>query len=103
MALSANHEANMDKSTTIKAADIVPEARQWVASVLQVHLTDDDQLTLALHRDVESEQAGRRDAARNRLMGILAKMDEKTRDVPDAEMEQAIEEAMQFVRSPAGE
>jgi len=93
----------MKKSTTIKAADMVPEARQWVASVLQVRLADNDELTLALHRSAEDEQANPRDAARNRLMGLLAKMDEKTRDVPDAEMTQAIEEAMRFVRSPAGE
>ena len=92
----------MDKSTTIKAADIVPEARRWVASVLQVHLTDDDELTLALHRPVEDKKADARGEARNRLMGILAKIDERTRDAPDAEMTQAIEEAMQFVRTPAG-
>ncbi len=93
----------MDKSTTVKAADILPEARQWVAGVLHVHLADDDELTLALHRKAEDERAGRRDAARHRLLGLLAKLDEKTRDVPDAEMDRAIDEAMQFVRSPAGE
>ena len=93
----------MEKSTTVKAGDILPEARQWVAGVLDVHLDDNDELTLALHRPADDRQTIQRDAARNRLLGILAKMDEKTRNVPDAEMEGAIDEAMQFVRSRASE
>ncbi len=93
----------MDKSMTVKAADILPEARQWVAGVLHVNLADDDELTLALHRKEADDREERRTAARHRLLGVLAKMDTKTHDVPDAEMDQAIEEAMQFVRSQAGE
>lgn len=92
----------MDKSKTVKAADILPAARQWVAGVLHVNLADDDELTLALHRKAEDDPEERRTAARHRLLGVLAKMDEKTRDVPDAEMDQAIEAALQFVRSSAG-
>ena len=92
----------MNKSTTVKAGDILPEARQWVAGVLHVNLADDDELTLALHRKSEDEREERRTAARHRLLGVLTKMDAKTRDVPDAEMDQAIDEAMQFVRSSAG-
>ena len=92
----------MDKSATVKAVDMLPEARQWVAGVLHVNLTDDDELTLGLRRKAADERDERREAARHRLLGILAKMDEKSRAVSDAEMEVAIEEAMQFVRTPRG-
>ena len=88
----------MDASAIAKAGDIAPAARQWVASVLHVDLNDGDELTLALRR-ANDERAARRANARSRLLALLAKMDKKTRDVPDDEMEQAIEEAMQFVRS----
>lgn len=89
----------MDKSTTVKAAEMLPEAREWAAGVLHVKLADDDQLTLSLHPKSEDDLAVKREAARARLLGVLAKMDEKTRDVGDAEMDSAIEEALQFVRA----
>lgn len=89
----------MEASATVKAEDIAPAARQWVASVLHVDLSDGDELTLAVRRAAEDERSTRRTNARNRLLALLAKMDEKARDVPDEEMDQAIEEAMQFVRS----
>jgi alkylation response protein AidB-like acyl-CoA dehydrogenase len=103
MANPSRQDSDMDKSMTVKAGDILPEARQWVAGVLHVNLADDDELTLALHRKAENEREEQRAAARHRLLGVLAKMDSKTRDVPDAEMDQAIDEAMQFVRSSTGE
>lgn len=93
----------MDKSMTIKAGDIHPDARQWVAGVLHVNLADDDELTLELHRKAESRRDERREAARRRLLGALARMDDKSHDVSNAEMEGAIEEAMRFVRPSAGE
>ena len=93
----------MNKSTTVRAGDIVPEARQWVAGVLHVNLADDDELTLAVHRKADADSEEQRAAARHRLLGVLAKIDEKTCAVPDAEMDHAIAEAMQFVRSSTGE
>lgn len=93
----------MDKSMTVKAADMLPAARQWVAGALQVNLADDDELTVALHRYPADEREQRRAAARSRLLGVLSKMDEKPRDASDAEMDQAIEEALQFVRSSLSE
>lgn len=89
----------MEASMTLKAEDIAPAARKWVASVLHVDLSDGDEVTLALRRAADDVRATRRADARNRLLAMLAKMDAKTRDVPDEEMDQAIEEAMQFVRS----
>jgi len=92
----------MEASAILRAEDIAPAAREWVASVLHVDLCDGDQLTLALRRAADDERATRRAIVRKRLLTLLAKMDEKTRDVPDEGMDNAIEEAMQFVRPSSG-
>lgn len=89
----------METSATIKAQDIDPAARQWVTRVLHIELSDGDELTIAVHRAAEDQRLTERANARAGLLALLAKMDEKTRDVSDEEMDQAIEEAMQFVRS----
>ena len=89
----------MEASAVLKAEDIAPAARQWVASVLHVDLSDGDELTLAVRRVADGERSTRQANARKRLLALLAKLDEKTRDAPDEEMDKAIEEAMQSVRS----
>jgi hypothetical protein len=94
-----DNEGELMKSATIKAKDLAPAVRQRVAMVLHVDLADDDELTLALLRAAEVQRSTHRTEARQRLLAVLAKMDEKTRDVPEQEIEEAIEEAMQFVRS----
>ncbi|HUY92671.1 MAG TPA: hypothetical protein VMV10_28280 [Pirellulales bacterium] len=86
-------------SATLRAEDIAPDVRQWAAGVLHVELSDGDELTLALRRAADDDRAARRASARQRLLTLLAKVDARTRDVPDEEMEKAIDEAMQFVRS----
>ncbi len=91
----------MDASAIVKAGDMDPAARQWVASVLHVDLSDGDELTLALRR-ADDERATRRANARERLLALFTKIDEKTRTVTDNEMDKAIEEAMKFVRSSPG-
>jgi hypothetical protein len=96
------HEPGMEASAILRAEDIAPAARQWVASVLHVDLSDGDELTLALRRAADDERATRQVNARKRLLALLAKMDENTRNVPDREMDEAIADAMQFVRSSPG-
>ncbi len=88
-----------DASAVLKAGDIEPAVRRWAANVLHVDLGDADELTLGLRRAADGERSARQDAARKRLLALLERIDEKTRDVPDEEMEQAVAEAMQFVRS----
>lgn len=95
-----NHDdRESEASAVLKAGEIEPAVRQWAASVLQVDLSDADELTLGLRRASDRVRSARREAARQRLLALLARIDEKTRDVPDDEMEKAIEEGMQFVRS----
>lgn len=92
------HDGQSQASAVLKAGDVEPAVRQWAASILHVDLNDADELTLGLRRAAD-ERATRREAARTRLLALLERIDENTRDVLDEEMEQAIEEAMQFVRS----
>lgn len=94
-----NYEPEGEVSAVLKAADIEPAIRQWAASVLHVDLSDTDELRLGLRRVADSERPARREAARRRLLALLATIDERMRDVPDEAMEKAIEEGMQFVRS----
>lgn len=94
-----NHDRENEASAVLKAGDIEPAVRQWAASVLHVDLSDADELILGLRRSGDDERSARRDAARKRLLALLERIDEKTCDVPDAEMDNAIDEAMQFVRS----
>lgn len=89
----------MNASMTVKAENIAPAARQWVASVLHVDLSDGDEVTLALRRPTDNERSKRRANARQRLLALLAKIDETARDASDEEVDKAIEEAMQFVRT----
>lgn len=98
MVNQSNHDRESEASAVLKAGDIEPAVRQWAASVLHVDLSDADELTLGLRRAGDHERSARREAARKRLLAVLERIDEKTRDVPDDEMDKAIEEAMQFVR-----
>ncbi|HEX3659510.1 MAG TPA: hypothetical protein VHV55_27230 [Pirellulales bacterium] len=102
MTNDSTHHNGSDWSATIKAEDIAPAAREWVASVLHIDLSAGDELTLALRRAGEDEQTSQRADVRKHLLALLAQMDEKTSGVPDAEMDEAIEEAMRSVRSPPG-
>ena len=101
MTNDSSYHDGAELSATVKAEDIAPAARAWVASVLQIDLSEGDELTLALHRAREIEESTRRVNARQQLLALLAQIDEKTRPVPDAEMDAAIAEAMRFVRSVA--
>ena len=94
-----NQESEHAASAVLKAGDVEPAVRQWAASVLHVDLSDTDELTLGLRRAADHKRSARREAARQRLLALLARIDETTRDVPDEEMEKAIEEGMEFVRS----
>ena len=90
----------MERSATVKAKDLPPAERQWVAAVLRVDLTDDAEFTLILRRPVirvpTSEQ---RAAAREGLHQVLARFDERMKDVPEAEIDAAIDEAFDHLHS----
>ncbi len=83
---------------SIKAAELTPSARQRVAHLLHVDLTDTDELVVTLRRAVQTPADDQRATARERLLQFLHRLDERSPNVSEAEMETAIDEAMQFVR-----
>jgi hypothetical protein len=91
-------EQIIDKLPSIKAGELNPSARQRVANLLHVDLTDSDELVVTLRRAVQAPADDQRVAARERLLQFLHQLDERSPDVPDTEIEAAVDEAMQFVR-----
>ena len=89
----------MEKTAILKAKDITPAAREWLKDVLHVDLAEGDEFTVTLRRSVRVPTPEERNAARADLLQVLKKMDEKTQQVPDEEMEVAIEEAVRQTRS----
>ncbi len=87
----------MEKTATVRAKDLDPAAKRWLGVVLDVPVSDADELTVTLHRP--SEDADRRARARERLLAVMHGIGERVKDVPDDEVNAAIDEAMQFVRS----
>lgn len=83
---------------SIKAEELNPSARQRVANLLHVTLSDTDELVVTLRRAVQVPTDDRRVAARERLLQFLNRLDERSPDVTEAEVEAVIDEAMQFVR-----
>lgn len=83
-------------TATITAGDLSPDARRRLAEALHVSLTEADKLVVALCPP--EDDAIRRASARKRLLDLLRRLDERTAGIPEAEVEAAVDEAMQFVR-----
>ncbi len=88
----------METTTSLQARDLTPSQRVLVAELLHIDLTEQDALTVTLHRPGESTASDQRVQARERLLSLMSKVKERTKDVPEAEIEAAVAEAMQFVR-----
>jgi hypothetical protein len=89
----------MDKSATIKVKDLTPPAREWIRSVLHIDLTEEDEVAVSVRRPVRTPAPEQRAAARRSLLEVLDRIAERTKDVPEAEINEAIEEALAHVRS----
>lgn len=103
MTKGRDNEGEMDKIASVKAADIAPEAKQWLSGLLQVEVKDSDEFTFTLHRTAEEEGARRRAAARERLLALFARTDQRSQRASDKELDAAIDEALRFVRSRSGD
>lgn len=88
----------MEKTATIAAKDIAPAARDWIAGVLHVQLTDSDQCTLTLRRSPVAPTPAQRQEAWTTIQRILDKAAENMKNVPEPEFEEALDDAMQAVR-----
>lgn len=84
---------------SVKVKDLPPEARHWLQSAMHVDLAGKDEFTLRLHPPIFSPSPDQRAAARQNLRQVLDKLDERTKDLPAEDMDAAVDEALQHVRS----
>jgi len=89
----------MEKTAILRAGELAPATRAWLASVLHVDLEDSDDLELTVRRAVQVRTPTERDAARRRLGNVLAAVGDRMQDVPQDEIEAAIGEAIEQARS----
>jgi hypothetical protein len=87
----------MEKTATIKAKDLAPATRAWIMNVLHIEPADEDEFTLTLRRPVRAPAPEDRAASRKGLLNVLERLDERTKDIPEQEIDAAIDEALQAI------
>ena len=66
-------------------------------NVLHIDPADEDEFTVTLRRPVPAPAPEDRAAARQGLINVLERLDERTKDIPEQEIDVAIDEAMQAI------
>lgn len=94
-----SEETAMQKTATVRAGDLSPTLREWVRDLLHTEPTDTAELTITLRQSGSESTPEQRAAARERLLEMMRTVGERTKDIPQAEINAAVDEAMQFVRS----
>lgn len=90
----------VERSATIKAKDLPPAERKWIAAVLHVDLADEDEFTVSLHRPVvRVPDPKEREAAREGLRAVLGQFHEQMKDEPEEEVAAAIDDTFRDIRS----
>lgn len=85
-------------SNSHNVRDLSPEAKHAVEALLGRALNVDEQISILaykLHKPPSSED---KEAALRALREHWARIDEKTKDIPDEEMDEILDEAMRSVR-----
>jgi len=88
----------MDNVAVRHVKDLDPAARAWVSSLFGRSVEENEQVTVVLIRPHPAPPEKDRNAGIAKMDQALARMDERTKDVPAAELEDAIDEAMRHVR-----
>jgi hypothetical protein len=92
-------ETPMQRTATIRGSDLSPTLREWVRDLLHTEPTDTAELTVTLRQPEGESTPEQRAAARKRLLELMQTVGERTKDIPQVEIDAAVDEAMQFVRS----
>ena len=93
----------MESISTQKASDIDTPARLWLQSLFGRSLGDKEEVTVLVVSPHDAPAAADRQAAMQRMDQVLDKAAETMKDVPDAEFDDAVDEAMDEVRKRADE
>ena len=92
-------EASTERTATIRAGELSPALREWVRDLLHTEPTDAAELTVTLRQPGTGSTPEQRAAARQRLLEMMQRIGERTKGIPQTEINEAVDEAMRFVRS----
>ena len=81
-----------------KASELRPQTRAALEAELGRRLQDNEQVSIMVFVPHEAPTGGARREAGRRLEEYLNRIDEKTKTVPEAEMEAALDEALRGAR-----
>jgi hypothetical protein len=84
----------MPELVTHKASDLQPQTRAALEAEFGRFLRDSDEVSITTKAPSEEE----RQAALRRLEAHYARMDERTKDIPEEEIEEIMLEALRSVR-----
>ena len=88
----------MSDNALSKAAELAPPVRAAFESVLGRHLADDETVSISAYPNRPAPTGEAREAAYRRLLDFGDKLAERVRDVPEAEIDAAIDEAVDHAR-----
>ena len=89
----------MPNMVVCKVKDLGIGAREWVAQMFGRELVEDERVTVRVFPPGHVPSSAERQAAWERIKKVLDRATENMRDVPEAEVEAAIDEAMAHVRA----
>ncbi len=98
-----SEELARQRTATVRAGDLSPTLREWVRDLLHTDLVDTAELTVTLHQPEGLSTPEQRAASRHRLLEMMQVIGERTKDIPQAGIDEAVDEAMQFVRGHSTE
>ncbi len=81
-----------------KASELKPQMRAAVEAELQRSLRDDEEVSIMAFEPHEAPTGEVRQKAARALQEHLSQIDKKTKDIPDNEMEDVLNEALRSVR-----
>jgi len=88
----------MDNLAVRKASELDIPVRQWLQHTFGRALSDDERVSILLSPPRAAPAGKARQAAAERLSRTLDRIDDKTKDVPSEELDDAVDEAMRHVR-----
>ena len=81
-----------------KAGELPAAAREAIESLLGRALHEDESVSIITYRPKEAPEGPAREAAYRRLLTRVEKTASKARDLPEAELDAAVDEAVDSVR-----
>ena len=102
MSTETPSERPMDSIAVKKASEIELPAREWLQQIFGRSLRDNDEITIFLPTVHAAPAVTQRKAAFTRMGRVLDQAADNMQDIPDAEFDAALDEAMDHLRKRPG-